>query len=179
LVAAPAWLFFRVQVRNPLVVALAGSVALLPTWFAMVELRAASPTLLLALLALVWLADSAAYFAGRRFGRRKLAPAISPKKTWEGVAGAFVIVTLYAAGICAFLAPGASLARIASGIVFAWVMLYLAVLGDLFESWMKREAGLKDSGQILPGHGGLLDRIDALTAALPLGAFVVLRWNPW
>jgi len=134
-------------------------------------------------MALVWIADSAAYFTGRAFGRRKLAPQISPGKSWEGVYGGLVAVGVYAAwllvvardhGLAGASTPGAAVAWIAT----ALVLTLLSVGGDLFESLLKRHAGVKDSGRTLPGHGGVLDRIDALLAAMPaaaLAAEVLLR----
>jgi phosphatidate cytidylyltransferase len=129
----------------------------------------------------VWVADIAAYFAGRAFGRRKLAPAISPGKTWEGVYGALAAVVLYALALVP-LARAAGYPReptalaIAAWIVLALALTALAVGGDLFESLLKRLAGVKDSGTLLPGHGGILDRIDALLAALPLAALASLAF---
>ena len=158
--------------------ALTGWAVLLPTWLALVELRAIGPGLLLGLMAVVWIADSTAYFAGRKFGRHKLAPAISPGKTWEGVAGAFFGVTLYG---LAWGVGNSSAAPFSSGLMWGMLLLWLltifSILGDLFESWMKRGAGLKDSGRLLPGHGGVLDRIDALTAAMPVAAIALLLKN--
>jgi phosphatidate cytidylyltransferase len=121
-------------------------------------------------MAIVWIADTAAYFAGRHFGRHKLAPAISPGKTWEGVAGALAALAVYA-GIVSLFAemPLLSLFLMVCG------LLYVSVLGDLFESWIKRVSGMKDSGDVLPGHGGVLDRIDALTSTLPV-ATGILMW---
>jgi phosphatidate cytidylyltransferase len=143
---------------------------LLPTWAALLYLHARGPATLLGVMAVVWIADTAAYFAGRHFGRHKLAPAISPGKTWEGVAGALVALALYAGvvGLTAGL-PLLSLILMVSG------LLYVSVLGDLFESWIKRVSGMKDSGAVLPGHGGVLDRIDALTSTLPI-ATGILMW---
>jgi phosphatidate cytidylyltransferase len=145
-------------------------VLLLPTWAALLYLHARGPGFLLGVMAVVWIADTAAYFSGRRFGRNKLAPSISPGKTWEGVAGAFCALALYA-GALSMLAgmPLLSLGLMLSG------LLYLSVLGDLFESWIKRVSGMKDSGHVLPGHGGVLDRIDALTSTLPI-ATGMLMW---
>ena len=129
-----------------------------------------APAFLLGVMAVVWIADTAAYFAGRRFGRHKLAPTISPGKTWEGVAGAFCALALYAGALSMLVGmPLLSLGLMVSG------LLYLSVLGDLFESWIKRVSGMKDSGNILPGHGGVLDRIDALTSTLPI-ATGMLMW---
>jgi len=171
----PLWLRNQWRARQWTIMALIGWVVLIPTWLALVELRTFGPGLFLGLLAVVWVADTAAYFAGRKFGRHKLAPAISPGKTWEGVAGAFLGVTLY--GMAWGMWDGSAVlfsSGLWLGILLLWLLTLFSILGDLFESWMKRVAGLKDSGQILPGHGGVLDRIDALTAALPLAAFGLL-----
>jgi len=167
------------------VCAFAGWLVLWPTWLALVLLREAGPWLLLAIASMVWVADICAYFAGKSFGRHKLAPRISPGKTWEGVVGALAGVVLY--GVVLVLvshARGWSLGPAfgrAAGVPAIAVMVVLtafSIVGDLFESWMKRGAGLKDSSALLPGHGGILDRIDALTSTLPLAAlvFVVLGW---
>jgi phosphatidate cytidylyltransferase len=169
LIVAPLWLLGRWQLASPFVRAAVGAVVLLPTWAALLYLHARGPAVLLGAMAVVWIADTAAYFAGRHFGRHKLAPAISPGKTWEGVAGAFVALAAYAAGVSMLAGmPLPSLLPMVLG------LLYLAVLGDLFESWIKRLSGMKDSGDLLPGHGGVLDRIDALTAALPAAAGMLM-----
>jgi phosphatidate cytidylyltransferase len=163
--AVPLWLILRPRIDNRLFLAGVGLLVLLPTWMALDGLRRISPLLLLAVMFTVWIADTAAYFAGKRFGRRKLAPAISPGKTWEGVLGALCGVALYGLVLCAtldvsfWLIPG------------LLVLVVLSVVGDLFESLLKRQAGLKDSGNLLPGHGGVLDRIDGLTSTLPLVLF--------
>jgi phosphatidate cytidylyltransferase len=177
--AVPLWLKLRLR-PDPWVAGLAGLLAVWPLWAALVVLRQASPWILLAVAALVWVADIAAYFAGRRYGRRKLAPAISPGKTWEGVMGAFLGVLAYGVALDVFThawqGPVAPLFAYGWGVVTVLAMLVLAalsVLGDLFESWMKRCAGRKDSGSLLPGHGGILDRIDALTPTLPVAALLV------
>ncbi len=153
---------------------LVGAVVLLPTWLALVQLRAVHPGVLLAVMALVWMADIAAYFAGRKFGRNKLAPSISPGKTQEGALGAFIGVMLYGLVIGHFLLAG-------KVPLTAWMLaLVLAtavsIIGDLFESLLKRKAGIKDSSNILPGHGGVLDRIDSLTSTLPLAALAWLAF---
>jgi phosphatidate cytidylyltransferase len=177
---ATTWLARRLR-PPPLVCAIAGWIVVWPTWFAFVVLRDASPWLLLATAAVVWVADIAAYFAGRRFGKRKLAPAISPGKSWEGVYGALVGVAVYGVVLCfvagksstplaAVFAPGACIPAIVAMLGLA----ALSVVGDLFESWMKRGAGLKDSSSLLPGHGGILDRIDALTSTLPVAALALM-----
>ena len=115
----------------------------------------------------VWIADTAAYFAGKRFGKRKLAPSISPGKTWEGVMGALVATTAFS-----FLLSYLTHQSYWFVLVF-WGVMVLSILGDLFESLIKRQAGVKDSGNLLPGHGGVLDRIDGLTSSLPLVMFLL------
>jgi phosphatidate cytidylyltransferase len=169
---APLWLFRGWRIRNPLMLAITGWILLVPTWLALLRLQE-YPWLLLAVMGVVWIADSAAYFAGHCWGRRKLAPAISPGKTWEGVAGAAVAVTVYYLLVwhLGFGDWRTGLPFIAAALVA--VLLPLSIIGDLFESWMKRQAGVKDSGRLLPGHGGVLDRIDALTSTLPLAALAV------
>ncbi len=171
---APLWLAGRWHGQGFFVRALVGVLVILPTWAAIVVLREQDPLLLLGVMALVWIADSAAYFAGRRFGRHKLAPAISPGKSWEGVAGAALALVLYASAISAAIIG----LRIPGALILAAALLYFSILGDLFESWMKRLAGMKDSGSLLPGHGGVLDRIDALCAALPIAAGI-LHFAKW
>ncbi|MEW5943415.1 MAG: phosphatidate cytidylyltransferase [Pseudomonadota bacterium] len=181
LVIAPLWLKFGWQVRHPPALAITGWMVLIPTWLAAADLRASSPVLLLFVMAVVWIADSAAYFAGRKWGRHKLAPAISPGKTWEGVAGALVAVTAggvvfsYAAGVMAELGKASIFIMTA----ILWLLTAVSVLGDLFESHLKRQAGVKDSGTILPGHGGMLDRIDSLTAVLPVAAWIWYFFLYW
>jgi len=170
---APPWLARQWRVDSPALLALTGWVVILPTGFALVSLRMAGPWTLLMFMAVVWLSDTAAYFVGRAFGRRKLAPAISPGKTWEGVAGAVGAVLLYAVVL---EASGHAIHNFATGwIPLLLAMTVLGIEGDLFESWIKRCAGVKDSGVILPGHGGILDRIDALTSTLPLVALLMLE----
>lgn len=169
LLVAPLWLLGRWQVSSLFVRAGVGVVLLVPTWAALIFLHERGAGVLLGVLAIVWIADTAAYFSGRQFGRRKLAPTISPGKTWEGVAGAFVALVLYAGAISQIAGlPTLSMVVMVSG------LLYLSVLGDLFESWIKRISGMKDSGNVLPGHGGVLDRIDALTSTLPVAAGMLI-----
>ncbi|MDA8093764.1 MAG: phosphatidate cytidylyltransferase [Betaproteobacteria bacterium] len=180
---APLWLLRRWAPHEGWALGLVGWILLLPTWAALSGLRAQGAVSLLALLMIIWIADTAAYFAGRGFGRHKLAPRISPGKTWEGVAGAFGAVGLYAvacklAGFRGLQGLGDGVGSVLLSILVFWGLTYFGILGDLFESWMKRQAGLKDSGRILPGHGGLLDRIDALTSSMPLAALGWLWLNP-
>jgi phosphatidate cytidylyltransferase len=174
---APAWLYFGWRIESKLVSTLVGWLALIATWVSVVQLQSRSPALLLALMAIVWVADTAAYFAGRRFGKRRLAPSISPGKTWEGVYGALVAVVVYALALLPFSARAGYSDALLPGAVIVWLVLVLAlagvsIVGDLFESQLKRQRGVKDSGKLLPGHGGVLDRIDALMAALPPAALI-------
>jgi phosphatidate cytidylyltransferase len=167
----PAWLIAGWRPHSPWLMGVVGWVVLLPTGLAMLDLRAHNPWVLLFVMTLVMAADISAYFAGKRFGKNKLAPAISPGKTWEGVAGAMAGVTLYV--IVVGWASG--LYKMFPALIVAgWWWVGLAVIGDLFESAVKRQAGVKDSGALLPGHGGLLDRIDALTSTLPFAAIALI-----
>lgn len=169
LLFAPVWMKTGWHSRSPALLAVTGWIVLAPTWLALVNLQE-FPWVLLAILGVVWVADSAAYFAGHRWGRRRLAPSISPGKTWEGVLGAAVAVAVYHGLVWNFgfrhYAPESGIAAAA----MVAVLFPLSILGDLFESLCKRRAGVKDSGTLLPGHGGVLDRIDALTSTLPLAA---------
>ncbi|HUL56772.1 MAG TPA: phosphatidate cytidylyltransferase [Usitatibacter sp.] len=179
IVGVPFWLANQLRPSSS-TCAVAGWIVVWPVWFALVVLRDTSPWLLLALAALVWVADIAAYFAGKGFGKRKLAPAVSPGKTWEGVYGALAGVVAYGVALAwianAYETPLTSIFDDGAATVVIVAMLGLtavSVVGDLFESWMKRGAGLKDSSNLLPGHGGLLDRIDALTSTLPVAALAL------
>jgi phosphatidate cytidylyltransferase len=152
------------------VVALAGVLVLLPSWSLLTDLHALvpfGPELTLTVLIIVWAADVGAYACGRLFGRVKLAPAVSPGKSWEGVIGGllFAAVASWIAGL-GFRLDLSATALVGIGIATALV----SVLGDLTVSMFKRNVGLKDSGRLLPGHGGVMDRIDSLTAAIPIFA---------
>ncbi|MBI4755248.1 MAG: phosphatidate cytidylyltransferase [Betaproteobacteria bacterium] len=150
-----------------------GWMVLLPAGAAMVHLRAMSPWVLLASMAAIWMADIAAYFGGQAFGRRRLAPAISPGKTWEGAASAAVAVATFGAALASYTGVWTMMSL--GLVVFAGVALTaVSIVGDLFESLVKRLAGVKDSGRLLPGHGGILDRIDSLTSTLPFLALAIL-----
>jgi phosphatidate cytidylyltransferase len=168
----PAWLMGILKTQNPILLGIVGWILLLPTALAMLDLHAASPQpwWLLGVMGLVWVADIAAYFSGRKFGKNKLAPNISPGKTWEGVAGAVLAVMIYMTLV--LLLSGMTQNFIL--VPIAMIAVAFSVVGDLFESAIKRQAGVKDSGTLLPGHGGLLDRIDALTSTLPLAALVLM-----
>ncbi len=174
LVIVPLWLLNGWKVRQPLPMALTGWAVLIPTGLAMQDLRADSPWMLLFVMGLVWVADIAAYFAGRAYGKHKLAPSISPGKTWEGVVGALLGVFVYVEAIWILSPHFSDRGMLPIFLVASWLWVGLAVIGDLFESAIKRQAEVKDSGALLPGHGGLLDRIDALTSTLPLAALAML-----
>jgi phosphatidate cytidylyltransferase len=134
-----------------------------PLFVALASLYATGPAYLLFALFVVWGADVGAYFAGRRFGRVKLAPSISPGKTWEGVIGGLLTVAVVASVFAASLGLEPGLI-----VPFSMAAAALSVVGDLTVSMFKRTAGLKDSGKLFPGHGGILDRIDSVSAAAPL-----------
>lgn len=171
-ICAPLWLWIGWKPRKPVSFFVAGWILLVPTWIAMVRLQSA-PWVLLSVLGVIWVADSAAYFAGRNWGRHKLAATISPGKTWEGVFGGAVAVAVYHLLVWNFGLAAQSPANGLAAALLVAVLFPLSILGDLFESWIKRQAGVKDSGKLLPGHGGILDRIDALTSTLPLAALAI------
>jgi phosphatidate cytidylyltransferase len=178
LAVIPFWLQSKWSTTARIPGLLAGSIVLIPACLALMQLRVFAPYFLLAAMASVWVADISAYVCGRAFGRHKLAPAISPGKTWEGAAGAVAGVVLYGAAVAwaAGRMPGTS----RGWVLFSMALIVLtavSILGDLFESLAKRQAGVKDSGTILPGHGGVLDRIDSLTSTLPLVGLAVLVWE--
>lgn len=153
----------------------AGAAAVIPAWCALAWIHATEPNghvWLFTSLAIVWAADSAAYFSGRHFGgtlfKGKLAPRVSPNKTFEGLAGGVIAGVLI--GICGSLLAGATGEQIPFVALVSLVATLASVVGDLFESLLKRHAGVKDSGHLIPGHGGVLDRIDGVLAALPVFA---------
>jgi len=148
---------------------------LLPSACALVQLRALGPWLLVAAMAIVWVADTAAYFSGRAFGRRKLAPLISPGKTWEGAWGAIAAVLVAGLAVLAALPESSIAPGLAPWFVLGLIpVTAVGIAGDLFESLLKRQAGVKDSSHLLPGHGGLLDRIDSLVATLPFAGLAAI-----
>jgi phosphatidate cytidylyltransferase len=156
-----------------------GLVLLPATWFALVFLREFGLVFLLSTIALVWVADIGAYFVGKAFGKRKLAIHISPGKSVEGAIGGLVLCYIYAL-VCVVCLPFESTLFGAWAIRFGWVPMLLmvtvlaafSIFGDLFESQFKRLAGVKDSSQLLPGHGGVLDRVDALIPTMPIAALL-------
>ena len=150
--------------------AAAGFIVIVPAALALATL---GPAEILAVLVLVWIADTAAYFVGRAYGGRKLPPSISPGKTWEGAAGGFAGALVYAM-LLAFFRGQPWWAYVA----IAAVLAVLSIVGDLFEAAAKRQAGVKDSGTMLPGHGGIMDRIDSATATVPICALLLSLPNP-
>ncbi len=171
ILGAPSLLKLNLPIRDPALLVLTGWLLLLPTCLALYQLRAIDPLLLLGFMTVVWVSDTAAYFVGRTLGRHKFAPNISPGKTWEGVAGALIAVSIYAL-TWGYLAGEKTQTMLLVPLLL--VLVVLGIIGDLFESLMKRQAGVKNSGDILPGHGGILDRIDALTSTLPVAILAVL-----
>ncbi len=170
----PFWLRARWQLPGHGAAALIGLVVLLPPSLAIAHLRLLSPWLLLGVMGAVWVADIAAYFTGRAFGRRKLAPAISPGKSWEGAYGAVAGVMLYGLICLSFVGHGLSSGGYLLAVPALVAFTAISIIGDLFESLIKRQAGVKDSGSLLPGHGGVLDRIDSLTSTLPIAGLLAL-----
>lgn len=168
LLAVPYQLVTTQPIRNVWVFMLTGWLVLLPACLSLYQLRAMDPLLLLGFMGVVWVSDSVAYFIGRTYGKHKLAPQISPGKTWEGVAAALVGVLIYA--LIWFCIVDRENKLISLLVPLLLVLAVLGIVGDLFESLLKRQAGVKDSGNILPGHGGILDRIDALIPVLPVAA---------
>lgn len=172
-IVAFLWLAFRSTSITRVTAGIAGIFVLVPAWTGLARLYSEleqGPALVLFVLVLVWAADVGAYFAGRRFGRLKLAPHVSPNKTWEGliggVAGGLLVAVVGAWWFEFALAPF---------VFLCGAVVLISIVGDLTESMFKRHAGLKDSGSVLPGHGGVLDRIDSLTAAVPL-FLIGLHW---
>lgn len=171
LLIVPFWLMRQWRASHPVLHFFVGLVLLVPAWTALVSLKPVPPEpwLLLAVMAVPWIADIGAYFAGRQFGKRKLAPSISPGKTWEGVGGAAVCMLVYG---LALQQIGGIFSLLTIPILL--LLLALSVTGDLFESLMKRQAGIKDSSFLLPGHGGVLDRIDSQLSVLPVALLLII-----
>ncbi len=181
-VASLIWLPDFPQAQFPLrsyMVALQGALLLPAALLSLLKLHELGPYWVLFVLAVSWAADSGAYFAGRRFGKRKLAPNLSPGKTWEGVFGGNLAALAFALAFAPLLleSPYAP-QRLALLLLFALLLSMVSVWGDLLESAFKRAAGVKDSGALIPGHGGILDRIDSQLATAPIGLllFVLAGW---
>jgi len=187
-VFAPLWLATNWQLPNGFLGMLLGVVILVPASLALMQLRAITPFLLLASMALVWVADISAYFCGRAFGKHKLAPTISPGKTWEGALGGLLgvmvygfilaIVALKIESVAAFVGFSRFSISVVCVLLLALLVLTaLSIAGDLFESMAKRQANVKDSSNLLPGHGGVLDRADSLLSTLPLVGLTALYFD--
>ena len=174
IIVVPLLLKRSQPINNTAVLMFIGWLLLFPICLALYQLREINPYLLLGFMGTIWVSDTAAYFTGRAFGKHKLAAIISPGKTWEGVAGALAAVLLYAV-LWHQLTTEQPLTTIL--IPLLMLLAILGIIGDLFESQMKRHAGIKDSGTILPGHGGILDRIDALTSTLPVAMMALLVFH--
>ena len=163
---ALGWIMFAPRRVSPWAAAAAGVLALVPSWLALVRLRLTLPDgaqWVLFALVLVWVADIGAFFSGRLFGRIRLAPEVSPGKTWEGLLGGVTVSALVAIfGSRWFQVP------LAFFLPLCLAAVGFSVVGDLTESLLKRFAGMKDSGSIFPGHGGVMDRIDSITGAAPV-----------
>lgn len=172
LLVVPIWLAKTCTLKNSWLNMALGWFLIGPLWLALVTAKRIDPSMLLIVIATIWIADSAAYFAGKNFGKHKLAPSISPGKTWEGVIGALIAVSVFAAAILYYQGFDSWLLLPA-----LWLITIAGVYGDLFESMFKRQANLKDSGQLLPGHGGILDRIDGLVPALPIGVLMFYLYH--
>ena len=170
MLVVPFWFARRWALSKTAAGYLIGWLVIVPTWAALLALYRIDAWLLLAAMALVWVADIAAYFFGRAFGKHKLAPTISPGKTREGAGGAVLAVLIYGFVLALRQWPDAEAARLVGLALVLVLLTALSIVGDLFESLLKRQAALKDSSNLLPGHGGVFDRIDSLTSTLPLVA---------
>ena len=148
-----------------------GFLVLVPAWIAMVKLQAESSTLLFYVICLVCFADSGAYFIGSKWGKHKLAPILSPKKTIEGLVGGLVVGGFFGFLVSLFL-PITGCEQYIKIYAIGFFVMLIAVMGDLFESLLKRQCQIKDSGSILPGHGGILDRLDSVSVAMPVFALL-------
>lgn len=162
--------------------AVMGLLVLVPAWVGLNYLRSGefkfaltdnNLLLILYAFALVWVADIGAYFSGRKFGKSKLAPRVSPGKSWAGVWGGLASVAIFALVVSQIFEAGAG--QSVALIIISVVTAAVSVLGDLFESMLKRFRGIKDSSRLLPGHGGIMDRIDSLTAAIPIFTLLIIQ----
>ncbi len=174
----PFWLRSKPDLSRSLLPYLVGLILFVPAGLALLELRQASPALLVLAILGVCVADIAAFFVGRAYGRRKLAPGISPGKSWEGFFGGVLGVVAFFVTVSAFWLPELPARMSHLGVAcFSLVFALASVEGDLFESLVKRKAGVKDSGSLLPGHGGVLDRVDSMLSTLPLAGLLLVAWH--
>ncbi|GAB3266903.1 phosphatidate cytidylyltransferase [Chitinimonas naiadis] len=179
LIVIPLWLSRKWTLKYKWLSALVGWLLLLAALAGVSRFRElpGGAWALLSVLAIAWVADIAAYFAGRAFGKKKLAPSISPGKSWEGVYGALVAVAIYAVVLHELGAPLYATLPIWLLLPLAWALTGVSVIGDLFESLLKRQAGIKDSSALLPGHGGILDRVDSLLALIPVASALLFGYT--
>lgn len=168
IVIAPLFLIFKISLKSFFTKTTIGWILVIPLIISLISLMQLSPLAALLILIAIWLADSSAYFFGKYFGRTKLVPSISPGKTWEGFIGALFVVSLFSVAMVYF-----KFINSYTSILFFNLILVLSVEGDLFESYIKRMANVKDSGNLIPGHGGVLDRIDSLCSSLPLATLIL------
>lgn len=171
LLLMPLWLKHKWKLNGGWRAYAVGWMLMLPFWFALQQLRpdGGAALALLAVMGLVWVADVGAYFCGKAFGRHKIAPAISPGKSWEGAVGGALCVLVYITLVRQAGWLGFESSWFATALL-ALLLTAVSIGGDLLESWFKRSAGVKDSSQLLPGHGGVFDRIDSLIAVLSVYA---------
>jgi phosphatidate cytidylyltransferase len=162
-----------VWLKKPAYSLIVGLITLVPTWVAVVNLHQQSPTILFYLIMLVCFGDTGAYFIGTKWGKHKLFPILSPKKSVEGLIGGMLIGSIAGMGVVAFIHKLSPMDYVLWFVLGVFLIL-VSVLGDVFESLVKRQCEVKDSGNILPGHGGMLDRIDSLTATLPIFALACI-----
>jgi len=173
------WVLWRGKTPRGITAMVLAALACFAAFWAVWQARYEGLVFMVTVLLLVWLADTAAYFTGKAFGRHRLAPAISPGKTWEGVWGALVfnVFVMTALGLFFYESWSARMLQYLDLAPFLLVVLLLtgySVMGDLHQSMLKRQAGVKDSGRLLPGHGGLFDRLDAVLVVMPLAVFCEL-----
>ena len=173
------WMFFvpviirYKQTSNKFLInALMGGVLIVPLWFSLVEMQR-FPRILIGVLIGVWLVDIAGYFFGKKFGKNKLLPEVSPGKTYEGLIGGLIAIAIYVLILRMFYWSSVPFPDWALFILLPLGFVSLGVIGDLFESFLKRCSGVKDSGRLLPGHGGLLDRIDSMASIFPFALLLM------
>ncbi len=163
-------IYFRWHIKSKIILATTGWMLLFNLWLSILELQR-DPSFFLAVLGVVFISDTAAYFTGKKFGKSSLAPKISPNKSWEGVLGAYIGATIFVSIFVYLLQPEIKDALLIYS--YTALIVALSIFGDLFVSLLKRLGDLKDSGNLLPGHGGLLDRVDSMILALPFAFLMV------
>ncbi|MBX9597572.1 MAG: phosphatidate cytidylyltransferase [Burkholderiales bacterium] len=172
--AVPLVLIFTPKHFSKFAIAVFSGLLFIPAYYALTVLHALfGPWQLISIMAIAWVADTGAYFVGKQFGKHKLAPRISPGKSIEGAIGGLILVIIYLVALKYFNLAD-YLITYSMAFKFAAILTVISIAGDLFESWLKRVGGVKDSGSILPGHGGVFDRIDSLIAVLAI-AFAIIR----